>query len=180
MSDNKSSDSRRKLLKSIAAGSGAVIAGKNLPESWSRPVVDSVMLPAHAVTTPCGGTEFEGKYVGNAGATRLRCNDVTDSHTPRLTILIGADCFVTVEYGGSRPFSGVGTIVGDTFTVSISRTQDCNAQGGNNAGSGTVTGTVSGNEISGTASFGGDCICQQAPARPNFSSTGTYTIYKAL
>ena len=48
MTDNKSSESRRKLLKSIATGGGAIVAGKSLPESWSRPVVDSVMLPAHA------------------------------------------------------------------------------------------------------------------------------------
>ena len=47
MSDN----SRRKLLKSIAVGSGAIVAGKKLPDSWSRPVVDSVMLPAHAQTS---------------------------------------------------------------------------------------------------------------------------------
>jgi hypothetical protein len=42
MTYKKSNESRRKLLKSIAAGSGAVIAGKSLPESWSKPVVDSV------------------------------------------------------------------------------------------------------------------------------------------
>jgi hypothetical protein len=52
MTDKKSSESRRKLLKSIAAGSGAIVAGKSLPESWSRPVVDSVLLPAHAQTSP--------------------------------------------------------------------------------------------------------------------------------
>jgi len=52
MTDKKSSESRRKLLKSIAAGSGAIVAGKSLPESWTRPVVDSVMLPAHAETSP--------------------------------------------------------------------------------------------------------------------------------
>jgi len=51
MSNKKSNDSRRKLLKSIAAGSGAVVAGKSLPESWSKPVIDTVMLPAHAATT---------------------------------------------------------------------------------------------------------------------------------
>ncbi|MDB4522266.1 hypothetical protein N9100_02525 [Gammaproteobacteria bacterium] len=51
MTDKKSSENRRKLLKSIAAGSGAIVAGKSLPESWSRPVVDSVMLPAHAQTS---------------------------------------------------------------------------------------------------------------------------------
>ena len=53
MSDKKDKKaiSRRKLLKGLAAGGGAVIAGKSLPESWSRPVVDSVMLPAHAITS---------------------------------------------------------------------------------------------------------------------------------
>lgn len=47
-----SDTSRRKLLKSIAAGSGAIVAGKSLPDSWSRPVVDSVLLPVHAQTSP--------------------------------------------------------------------------------------------------------------------------------
>lgn len=56
MSDKKSSESRRKLLKSIAVGSGAIYAGRNLPESWSRPVVDAVVLPAHAQTSPPGVT----------------------------------------------------------------------------------------------------------------------------
>lgn len=58
MSDN----SRRKLLKSIAAGSGAVIAGKNLPENWARPVVGSVMLPAHALTS----TNYSGSTITQA------------------------------------------------------------------------------------------------------------------
>jgi hypothetical protein len=56
MEINMSDQSRRKLLKSIAAGSGAVIAGKSLPESWTKPVVDSVMLPAHAETSPAAPT----------------------------------------------------------------------------------------------------------------------------
>lgn len=37
----------------MAAGSGAVIAGKSLPENWSKPVIDSVVLPAHAQTSQC-------------------------------------------------------------------------------------------------------------------------------
>jgi len=53
MNKARISGKRRKLLKSIAAGSGAVIAGKNLPESWTRPVVDAVLLPAHAQTSAC-------------------------------------------------------------------------------------------------------------------------------
>ena len=52
MTDKKSSASRRELLKTIAAGSGAIVAGKTLPESWSKPVVDSVILLAHAATSP--------------------------------------------------------------------------------------------------------------------------------
>ena len=48
---NNRKSNRRKLLKSIAAGGGAVVAGKSLPESWTKPVVDSVLLPVHAATT---------------------------------------------------------------------------------------------------------------------------------
>jgi len=55
MTDKKSNDSRRKLLKSIAAGGGAVVAGQTLPKSWSKPVVDSIVLPVHAETTPMMG-----------------------------------------------------------------------------------------------------------------------------
>lgn len=51
MTDKKSNISKRKLIKSIAVGSGAIVAGKSLPESWSKPIVDSVMLPAHAQTS---------------------------------------------------------------------------------------------------------------------------------
>lgn len=59
-----SDTSRRKLLKSIAAGSGAIVAGKSLPESWSRPLVDSVILPAHAQTSPTTPAPFA---IGDTG-----------------------------------------------------------------------------------------------------------------
>lgn len=51
---NKSS-ARRKLLKSVVAGGGILATGRLLPESWSRPVVQAVMLPAHAQTSPPAG-----------------------------------------------------------------------------------------------------------------------------
>ena len=60
-----SNEKRRKLLKSIAAGSGAVIAGKSLPGSWSRPVVDAVTLPAHAQTS--GGNFTGALNLGSLG-----------------------------------------------------------------------------------------------------------------
>jgi len=42
--------SRRKLLKVLTAGGGAVTVTK-LPTKWTAPVVESVILPAHAQTT---------------------------------------------------------------------------------------------------------------------------------
>ena len=38
---------RRRLLKSLTAG-GAVVTVKGLPEGWSQPVTNAVILPAHA------------------------------------------------------------------------------------------------------------------------------------
>ena len=92
MSDKKSSESRRKLLKSIAAGSGAFITGKSIPESWSRPVVDSVMLPAHALTST-------GPYAGFADNT-VGANSVdSDSTFTQLS-----DALVTPAHALPRPY----------------------------------------------------------------------------
>jgi len=48
---------RRSLIKALASG-GAVVAAGSLPRQWSKPVVDSVMLPAHAQTS--AGASFYG------------------------------------------------------------------------------------------------------------------------
>ena len=63
MTDKKSSDSRRKLLKSIAAGSGAVAIGQSVPESWKKPVIDAVTLPVHAATSPSCDLQLDGCMV---------------------------------------------------------------------------------------------------------------------
>jgi hypothetical protein len=42
---------RRRLIKALAGAGGIFAAGKTLPENWTQPVVDSVMLPAHAQAT---------------------------------------------------------------------------------------------------------------------------------
>ncbi len=106
MTDNKSNDSRRKLLKSIAAGSGAVVAGKSLPESWSKPIVDSVLLPVHAETTSTGSN------------TESTCTAVDDEFTP--TDILGGD--------GSVPAPGV--LANDSCTQVVSNTDPVLVQHG--------------------------------------------------
>lgn len=48
---SRQSDKRRKILKNTAIATGAVAASKLVPSDWSKPVVDSVLLPAHAQTS---------------------------------------------------------------------------------------------------------------------------------
>ena len=67
MSEKKSSQSRRKALKQIAAGSGAVVAGSRLPENWTKPVIDSVILPSHAETSPATTTPAPTAYFTTSG-----------------------------------------------------------------------------------------------------------------
>lgn len=45
------SESRRNLLRSLGAGSSAILLS-SLPDKWTRPVVDSVVLPAHGQMSP--------------------------------------------------------------------------------------------------------------------------------
>jgi len=44
--------SRRKLLKALAATSGAVVASQILPGQWMKPMIESGVLPAHAQGSP--------------------------------------------------------------------------------------------------------------------------------
>ncbi len=61
-------ESRRRLLKRLATGGGVVAAGGMLPQKWTSPVVQSVLLPAHAAGSPGGG---------NGGPSDEQCDDVS-------------------------------------------------------------------------------------------------------
>lgn len=43
--------SRRKLIKAIAGAAGGAATASAVPSSWTKPIVNAVMLPAHAQTT---------------------------------------------------------------------------------------------------------------------------------
>lgn len=44
--------SRRKALKKIGSGSGIAVGASSLPPQWAKPIVDKVVFPAHAETSP--------------------------------------------------------------------------------------------------------------------------------
>ena len=63
------SKNRRKVVKCLLGGSGGALAGVSIPTSWTKPVVNAVILPVHATTsvggsggetTPGGGGETPG------------------------------------------------------------------------------------------------------------------------
>jgi len=62
------SSARRRLLKSVVAGGGVLATGKLLPERWAEPVVQSVVLPAHAQTSPPVPTGDFGAAQSMSGA----------------------------------------------------------------------------------------------------------------
>jgi hypothetical protein len=66
MKATEMSRSRRRLFKAVLASGAAIATTKALPERWTRPVVASVLLPAHAqATTPL----VNGTFSGTATAT---------------------------------------------------------------------------------------------------------------
>lgn len=42
--------SRRRVLKGLTGSGGLILGAKALPEQWTRPIVNSVVLPVHAQT----------------------------------------------------------------------------------------------------------------------------------
>ncbi len=49
---NLQSEERRRAVKKIIGGMGVIAGMHALPDKWTRPLVDAVVLPAHAATSP--------------------------------------------------------------------------------------------------------------------------------
>ncbi len=56
------SPSRRRLIKTLALGS-AYTGTQILPNQWAKPVVNSVMTPAHAATSGCSIVSCSGGWI---------------------------------------------------------------------------------------------------------------------
>lgn len=73
-----SNEQRRRLLKSLLVGSGAAVMRNDLPQSWHKPIIESIVLPAHAgvssdiaTYTASGATGIRVSQNGNESETGL-------------------------------------------------------------------------------------------------------------
>jgi len=119
MSDKNSNkiSARRKLLKGLIAGSGAVVVGKSLPENWSRPVVDAVMLPAHAQTS--GPTAFTGSSTvvslpQDSHFARVVDGLINEAHAAEVILSANGIC---IKSDGAGTVS-VDALITNTFDIS--------------------------------------------------------------
>ena len=74
--DQENNPERRKVLKSTLAG-GAVITTSVLPEKWSKPAVDAVVIPSHATMTAGGGDPSGGTTTPNTASTTTTTTTTT-------------------------------------------------------------------------------------------------------
>lgn len=77
---NKLLSSRRRLLKSLLVGGGILTTAPSLPRAWVRPVVQAVVLPAHAQTSGING-EFAGRT--EPGTQTVDAAPILDLLAPR-------------------------------------------------------------------------------------------------
>ncbi len=85
---NIQSTKRRGALKSIGGSAAAIAAAQNLPETWKKPLVDSIILPAHANTTSDSDSSGDDNIVTTVAATKPP--------------MISTSCYTTYSGGTTR------------------------------------------------------------------------------
>jgi hypothetical protein len=166
-SEHDTTPARRRLLKALAGAGGVFAAGKSVPEKWTRPVVDSVLLPAHAQATG------NGPWSGNGTATTFGPGPdkglggrLLDAVIPQAEAGVkdggGLDCpniYVCIEMVGAATAK---VTITDCCGGQQSQNTNCTVTGGNKLnncqfGGYTVNATLSNNQWIGTVE--GECPC---------------------
>jgi len=109
------SPSRRKAVKTLAAGAGALAAYHTLPVNWSTPIIEQVFLPAHAQTSGECASEYTVSCsivdngietvpgTGGAGTGYNWLYDVTGSVSPPVA---GLEVYITVTLFYDNEYQG--------------------------------------------------------------------------
>lgn len=123
---------RRRLLKKLAAG-GSAASLAALPGKWAKPVVASVILPAHAQTSPgCVGTldncpsGFLFNTSGPLAPLKYIATSVVTEYFPAISYgtdgFTGSDTYQTSEIIGPCPSPCDNAEAGKYITYSLSFT----------------------------------------------------------
>lgn len=108
-------NTRRDSLRWILAGSALGTTAAALPAKWARPVVDTVVLPAHAQTSAC---TIAGVYC------------YVESNNDTVEITIGADGSVNVVFANehgtwdSTQTNDSVPVTGGHFSVTVTKQGD--------------------------------------------------------
>lgn len=89
-SSEESVAEKRRTLKALLYGAGAVAGAQAIPEKWTKPAISSVILPAHAAATKiqsfeCSGGEFGFSFSAEGNEVTLTAESIrteADAGTP--------------------------------------------------------------------------------------------------
>ena len=124
---SSSGKSRRSLLKALSIGGTAALSSKILPEAWNRPVVASVMLPAHAGTSPpvCSITNFRARtgYLYNSYTTFAEGTAIVDLTDPVFVMTFDSSLTLGPISASDEVEPGTFVFTNGTFDYTV----DCNS-----------------------------------------------------
>jgi hypothetical protein len=122
--DRERTTHRRRVLEVIAAGGGVLATSTLLPETWVKPVVDAIVVPAHAQGSPpaivcstflCTVTGFA---LGGAGSVSSTSRQTTSSgaFSNSTAVLSFTSTLPSISYSDTLNRSGEFTAAGCSGT----------------------------------------------------------------
>ncbi len=132
MSEKQSNGGRRNLLKTIAVGSGAVVAGKSMPANWTKPVVDAVLLPLHAATSPIAASGYYSSaescfQVSDTGRVIMQIRHAGRSYIGVARSLPFSDAIMVWLNDGNYKISASGNVINGRMVGTYAGTTDLTA-----------------------------------------------------